>query len=147
MSLSIPASRKPWLFRRMRAAASPERALPAALAGTILLAVGVSLLETPCTAGLPVLWTSLLEEAGVSTGQAAGLFGAYMAVFLLDALLVFGAAVVTLRAAKVQERHGRLSSWSAVSSCSRERGPCCSLRRRWSRSPEPSRSSVAPRWC
>lgn len=26
VSLSIPASRKPWLFRRMRAAASPERA-------------------------------------------------------------------------------------------------------------------------
>jgi len=107
VSLSIPESRKPWLFRRMRAAASPERALPAALAGTVLLAVGVSLLETPCTAGLPLLWTSLLAEAGVSTGQAAALFGAYMAVFLLDELLVFGAAVVTLRAAKVQERHGR----------------------------------------
>jgi cytochrome c biogenesis protein CcdA/glutaredoxin len=107
VSLSIPESRKPGLFRRMRAVASPQRALPAALAGTVLLAVGVSLLETPCTAGLPLLWTSLLAQAGVSASEAAALFGAYMAVFLLDEILVFVAAVVTLRVAKVQERHGR----------------------------------------
>ena len=107
VSLSIPDSRKPGLFRRMRSVASTDRTLPAALGGTALLAVGVSLLETPGTAGLPLLWTSLLAQAGVGTGEAAALFGAYMAVFLLDELLVFGAAVVTLRAAKVQERHGR----------------------------------------
>jgi cytochrome c biogenesis protein CcdA len=107
-SLSISAERKPGLYKKMRGVAAADRGLPAVIAGTVALAVGVSLLETPCTAGLPLLWTGLLSEQGVSTGTAAGLFAIYMAVFLLDELIVFGVAVFTLRAAKLQERHGRV---------------------------------------
>jgi hypothetical protein len=36
------------------------------------------------------------------------LFLVYMLPFLVDELIVFGIAVVTLRATKMQERHGRL---------------------------------------
>ena len=106
-SLTIPESRKPEIYRRMRAAAR-GRSLPAALAATVVLAVGVSLLETPCTAGLPVLWTDLLVEQEVGVAAATGLFAVYMAVFLLDELAVFAVAVVALRATKVQELHGRV---------------------------------------
>ena len=49
----------------------------------------------------------MLAEQGVGPVQAIGLFAAYMLVFLLDELIVFVVAVVTLRATKVQERHGR----------------------------------------
>ncbi len=107
-SLSISAQRRPGLYSRMRGVASPDGALAATLLGTVTLAVAVSLLETPCTAGLPLLWTALLAEQGVGPLQAAGLFAVYMAVFLLDELAVFALAVVTMRATKVQERHGRL---------------------------------------
>jgi cytochrome c biogenesis protein CcdA/glutaredoxin len=107
-SLSIPARRRPDILRRMRPLAAPDRPVAAMLAGTVALAVGVSLLETPCTAGLPMLWTSLLAAQGVSAVQAVVLFVLYMSVFLLDELVVFAAAVVTLRATRVQERHGRL---------------------------------------
>jgi cytochrome c biogenesis protein CcdA/glutaredoxin len=107
-SLSISAEHKPGLYKKMRGVAAADRGLPAVIAGTVALAVGVSLLETPCTAGLPLLWTGLLSEQGVSTGAAAGLFAIYMTVFLLDELIVFAVAVFTLRAAKLQERHGRL---------------------------------------
>lgn len=106
-SLSIPEERRPGLYARMRSVATSERGLLATVAGTVVLAAGVSLLETPCTAGLPLLWTTLLTEQGVGTGTAVALFGVYMAVFLLDELVVFTVAVVTLRAAKIQERHGR----------------------------------------
>ncbi len=107
-TLSIPDSSKPGIYQRMRAVAAPGRSWAAVLGGTAVLAVGVSLLETPCTAGLPLLWTSLLAANDVSFGTAAALFAVYMAVFLLDELIVFTLAVVTLRAARVQERHGRL---------------------------------------
>lgn len=40
--------------------------------------------------------------------RAAGLFAVYMAVFLLDELVVFAAAVTAMRAAKLRERHGRV---------------------------------------
>lgn len=74
----------------------------------MILAVGVSLLETPCTAGLPLLWTDMLAERDVSTGGTVFLFAVYIAVFLLDELVLFTLAVVTLRATKLQESHGRL---------------------------------------
>lgn len=107
ISFTIKDSSKPGIYKRMRAAAGQERLLPA-LAATIALAVGVSLLETPCTAGFPVLWTGLLEANEVGAAQAVGLFGLYMLPFLVDELIVFTVAVVTLRASKLQERHGRL---------------------------------------
>lgn len=72
------------------------------------MAVGVSLVETLCTAGFPIVWTNLLSSRGVDSAEAAGLFGLYMLVFLVDELLVSGAAVVTMRAMKLQEMHGRV---------------------------------------
>lgn len=108
ISLTIPDARKPAIVERARSLAVTDRPLPGMLAGTAALAVGVSLIETPCTAGLPVLWTSLVTEADVALGVAVLLFAVYMLVFLLDELAVLGMAVVTMRAAKLQERHGRL---------------------------------------
>lgn len=108
LSLTIPDRAKPDLYRRMRGVALDDRRLPVVLGGTALLAVGVSLLETPCTAGYPLLWTNLLSSRGVETAAAAGLFGLYMAVFLLDELVVFGVAVAAMRITKLEERHGRV---------------------------------------
>ncbi|MDO8309414.1 MAG: hypothetical protein Q7V58_13785 [Actinomycetota bacterium] len=107
-SLSIAESARPRIYGRMRAVAAPGSGLAATLAGTVALAIGVSLLETPCTAGLPLMWTSMLAQQGVSTMTAVALFALYMGAFLLDELLVFGFAVVTLRGARLQERQGRL---------------------------------------
>lgn len=104
-SLTISDSRKPGLYRRMRGLADPEKSAPAVLAGTALLAAGVSLVETPCTAGLPVLWSQLVAD--VSWAGRGLLFLVYLAVFLVDELVVFTLAVVTMRAAKLQEHHGR----------------------------------------
>ena len=108
VSMSIPESRKPGMIRRMRRVADADRPVVPVLGGTVLLAVGVSLVETPCTAGFPIVWTNLLSSHGVGTAAAAGLFALYMLVFLLDEAIVFGVAVVTMRAAKLQEKHGRV---------------------------------------
>lgn len=107
VSFTIADSAKPGLYRRMRAAAGADRLLPSLLA-TAALGVAVSLLETPCTAGFPVLWTGMLQANGVGPGEAAGLFGVYMVPFLLDELAVFGIAVATMRATRMQEKHGQL---------------------------------------
>jgi len=107
-SLTIADEKKPGMFGRMRGIARPERSLPAVLGGTVVLAVGVSLAETPCTAGLPLLWTDLLSSRDVPVSGAVVLFILYLLVFLLDELIVFGAAVITLRSTKLQERHGRI---------------------------------------
>jgi hypothetical protein len=106
-SLSIPDRTKPAIYRRMRRITAQDTPLPAVLGGTAVLAVGVSVIETPCTAGLPLIWSNLLAAHEVGAMQAAGLFGAYMSMFLLDELAVLAVAVVTMRAMRLQERHGR----------------------------------------
>lgn len=106
-SVTIGAEHKPGLFARMRRLADMDRSLPATLGGTAVLAVGVSLLETPCTAGLPLLWTNLIADRDVPTSGAVVLFLLYLLIFLVDELVIFGAAVLTLRATKMQEHHGR----------------------------------------
>ncbi len=107
LSFTIPDSAKPGIYKRMRAAAGHERLVPALLA-TAALGVAVSLIETPCTAGFPVLWTGLLKANGVGFAESALLFVAYMVPFLLDEMIVFGIAVFTMKATKMQEKHGEL---------------------------------------
>jgi thiol-disulfide isomerase/thioredoxin len=106
-SLTIPEKSKPGLLGKMRRIAAGERPLPPLLLSTGALAVGVSLLETPCTAGFPILWTDMLGDAGVGIAAAVALFAAYMAVFLIDELAVFTGAVVAMRVTKVGEQRGR----------------------------------------
>jgi cytochrome c biogenesis protein CcdA len=105
--LGISEERRPDLYRRMRSLPASDRSVGALILGTAGLAVGVSLMETPCTAGLPMLWTGMMADSDLAWLGMVTLFGLYLLVFLLDELIVFGAAVVTMRAFKLQEHHGR----------------------------------------
>lgn len=107
VSMTISDSAKPGLYQRMRAAASHRSLLPA-LGATVVLAIGVSFIEIPCTAGFPLLWAGMLEANGVGFVEGLGLLALFMIPYLLDELLVFGIAVLTMRSLKMQERHGRL---------------------------------------
>jgi thiol-disulfide isomerase/thioredoxin len=108
ISFTIPEHRKPAIFRDSRNLMQAQRPLLGIVAGTVVLAAGVALIELPCTAGLPILWTGIVTEQGVAGGQFVLLLGLYLLVYLLDELLVFGAVLATLRMARVEERHGRI---------------------------------------
>jgi cytochrome c biogenesis protein CcdA len=106
VSFSIPERFKPRIYHGSRAVRR-ERPLPVTLLVTVVLAGGVALVELPCTAGFPVVWSSLLAEAGVEGAAFAGLLAAYLLVYLLDEILVLAVAIVTLRIGRMQETHGR----------------------------------------
>lgn len=106
LSFSIPERFKPRIYRGSREVRR-ERPLPVTLLVTAVLAGGVALVELPCTAGFPVIWSSLLAEAGVEGAAFAGLLAAYLLVYLLDEILVLAVAIVTLRIGRMQETHGR----------------------------------------
>jgi hypothetical protein len=114
-SLSIPEERKPGIVRRSRQIALSERSLLALVPITALLAAGVSLLELPCTAGFPVMWNGILADRGVAGAEFAGLLLLYLAIYLLDELVLFTIALVTMRVTKMQERHGRALKLTAGS--------------------------------
>ena len=108
ISFTISDEHKPGIYARMRHIMSARGSIPATLAATAGLALGVTLVELPCTAGLPVLWTTLLAGAGVDTAGFVGLLAVYIFVYLMLELLIFGGVVVTMRVGRFEEREGRI---------------------------------------
>ncbi|PEG42177.1 hypothetical protein CRI77_09035 [Mycolicibacterium duvalii] len=108
VSLTIPEARKPGIYRRMRDVIAVADSMPALIAATALLAAGVSFVELACTAGFPVLWTNLVSAREVSVAVFVLLLALYMLVYQLDELVIFGGAVITLHAKKLEEKQGRL---------------------------------------
>jgi thiol-disulfide isomerase/thioredoxin len=108
LSFGISDKHKPGIYQRIRNLASPGKTTAALLGSTVVMALGIALIELPCTAGFPVLWTSIVASHGVSTAEFGMLLGLYMTVYLLDELVVFGTAVYTLRMSRMQEKHGRV---------------------------------------
>jgi hypothetical protein len=108
ISFTISDRHKPAIYRNMRHVMARKGAPWAMVSATVLMALGIALVELPCTAGFPVLWSAMLAERGVHGHAFAGLLALYLLVYLLDELVVFVVAVTTLRIGRFEERHGRL---------------------------------------
>ena len=108
VSLTIPDARKPAIYRGVRAVVNAEGSPVVMLAASAALALGVTLVELPCTVGLPVVWSALVADAGIGAGTFAALLGLYMLLYLLDELAILAVAVFTLKAMRLGERGGRI---------------------------------------
>jgi cytochrome c biogenesis protein CcdA len=107
-SFTIPDRFKPRIYRGGRGLMDENRSLLAVTGAAVVMALGIALVELPCTAGFPVVWSGLLTDAGVSGSEFAGLLSVYLGIYLLDEVVLFAAVVVTLRIARFQERHGQV---------------------------------------
>ena len=108
ISLTIADDKKPGIYAKMRGVLTHSDSTLALIASTSVLAAGVSLVEFGCTAGFPVLWTNLLSAQQASALTFIALLLVYMVIYQLDEMAIFLTAVTTLRAAKIQEKQGRL---------------------------------------
>lgn len=106
-TLAIPEKHKRPLYERMRAILRTET-LGQTFWMTATMSAGIAVVEFPCTAGFPVLWTNILSHHKVTSFEFVSLLLVYLVVYLLDELLLFLAALITLRVTKLEERHGRL---------------------------------------
>jgi hypothetical protein len=107
MSLSIPESRKPGIYRRARAILAAG-SVPAMLAATVLLAVAVNFYELLCTAGFPMVYTRLLTLQDVSAGTHYLYLVLYNLVYVIPLAVIVSVFAFTLGARKLSEREGRL---------------------------------------
>jgi hypothetical protein len=96
------------VFERLRALASERRFLLAA-GRIVLLAFAVNLVEAVCSAGIPALHTQLLALNELSKPAYYAYLALYIAVFMLDDLIVFGAAMKTLQFAGLGAKYARAS--------------------------------------
>ena len=108
VSFTIDDEKKPGLFKRMRKVLDASNSLWGVISATVVLAAGVSLVEFSCTAGFPVLWTNMVSSQGVTTGEFVLLLLLYMVIYQVDELVIFFAAVFTLKASRMEEKHGRI---------------------------------------
>ncbi len=105
-SLTIPESAKPKLFERMRKVVH-EAALPIAILGVIVLAFTVNTIELLCTAGFPAIYTKILTLNNLPLISYYLYLLLYIIMYMLDDMLVFTIAVVTLRSKKLTEKQGK----------------------------------------
>jgi len=80
-----------------------------ALFGIVLLAFAVNLIELVCSAGLPAVYTKVLTMSKLSTWQYYSYLLFYIFIFMLDDLIIFIAAMVTLHVAGIQSKYSRFS--------------------------------------
>jgi len=108
ISFTIADEKKPGLYRSMRRVLNAGESLPALIGATVVMSAGASLVEFSCTAGFPVLWTNLLATQGVTVLTFIILLALYMFIYQIDEIGIFLAAVFSLRASKLEEKHGRI---------------------------------------
>ena len=108
VSFTISDKHKPKLYQNMRSTVVTPRSLFGLIGTTAVMAAGVSLIEFSCTAGFPVIWSNIMIANNVSTLYFALLLGLYMLIYLLDELAVFAAAAISMKAIRMEEKHGRL---------------------------------------
>lgn len=106
ISLSIPESAKPGLYARVRRILQAEN-LTGALAGIVILAGLVNVIELLCTAGFPALYTQILTLQEKPSWEYYGYLGLYNLAYIFDDAIMVTIAVVTLSRRKLQERAGR----------------------------------------
>ncbi len=108
ISLTISDKEKPKIYDRIRNIMNPKNSLFAVMLGTIILAAGVTILEIPCTAGLPLLWANMIANSTISSAGYYTLLGIYMLIYLLDEIILFAIAIFTLKISKMDEKHGKV---------------------------------------
>jgi thiol-disulfide isomerase/thioredoxin len=108
LSFTIPDRYKPRIYRGGRSIRDTDRPLAAVVGTTVAMAAGIALVELPCTAGFPVIWSGILRTQGIDGAAFAGLLGLYLLIYILDEVVLFTVVVVTLKVGRFEERHGRL---------------------------------------
>lgn len=107
VSLTIPESRKPGLFARMRGLLH-ETSLPATLLGTVVLALAANTYELLCTAGFPMIFTRILTLNNLRPLENYLYMVVYNTVYILPLAAVVAVFSLTLGSRKLSEAQGRV---------------------------------------
>ena len=108
LSFTIDDRHKPGIFRRIRGLLSETHSLPTLIAATALMAAGIALVELPCTAGFPVVWSGIVAGHQLDWAMTGILLVVYLTIYLAIEVVIFMIAVITLRIDRFEQRHGRL---------------------------------------
>ena len=92
------------IFEKLRNIVAKKNFL-IALLGIILLAFGVNLVELMCSAGLPAIYTQVLSLSELSTFSYYAYLLWYVIIFMLDDIVVFAIAMISLQAFGISNKY------------------------------------------
>jgi len=90
---------------------SPKKSIPALALAVIFFAAMVTIIEFPCSAAIPLVFTGILAGTGLSSTGFAFYIFLYLLFYLLIELVIFLAAVFTK---KIWLGHGKVASYAAL---------------------------------
>lgn len=86
-----------------------EKKFILAIFGIIALAISVNLVELACSAGLPLIFTQILALNDLSTFEYVIYMLIYILFFLIDDIVVFVIAMLTLNIKGISSKYGKYS--------------------------------------
>jgi len=101
-------SQKKTIIEKMKQVVS-SRGFLLSLIGIIVLAAAVNLIELVCSAGFPVIFTQILALSNLEKWQYYFYMLLYIFVFMLDDMIIFVGAMVTLRLTGITNKYSRFS--------------------------------------
>lgn len=96
------------MFNKIRKFTS-EKSYILAILGVIGLAISVNIVELACSAGLPVLFANILAINNLSPTMSMAYMLIYIFFFLLDDLIVFTIAMITLKLTGVTTKYSKFT--------------------------------------
>ncbi len=82
-----------------------------AMGGIILLAFAINLVEAVCSAGLPAIYTQILTLNKLSTAKYYMYIFLYQIVFMLDDMIIFAIAMITMHSVGIESKYAR---WTKI---------------------------------
>jgi len=86
------------------------RSILLALSGLIIVAFSVNLIELVCSAGLPAIFTNILSLTPLTSVEYYSLLLLYILIFMLDDMVIFVIAMLTLRYTGLSTKYTRYSN-------------------------------------
>ncbi|MFH1786808.1 MAG: hypothetical protein ABH829_04125 [archaeon] len=106
ISLSIPLHLKKKIVHRMNELVKQSIA-PAMMLGVMAVAVTVNFVELLCTAGLPVIYSTIISMHELPRIEYYLYFALYILMYMLDDLAIFAIAVYTMTKHQVTQKEGK----------------------------------------
>lgn len=105
-SLSIPKSKKPEVFKKMRKLVKTSY-LPAIIGGAVFLAITVNFYELLCTLGFPLIFTNRLASINMPLFEQYTYIFFYNVVYVIPLIIILLIFIYTLGRMKLSEWQGR----------------------------------------
>ena len=107
VSFTVPDKYKPKFAKDIRELMKAGSYL-ALFIGTVIIASGVALVELPCTAGLPAVWTGILASLGITGLEFFIYLLVYLLVYLLIEIIILIIVLISLKSFRIDEFKGRV---------------------------------------